>query len=136
MITSKEILKLARELLCDSEVKNRAAIGRAYYASYHAIKNLAKVKLGYHAPEKGDRQSVHWHLCQFLISHSEESIQVIGCELRKLSRNRRKADYQLNATIEKNNSTLIVAMASSIIDDSKKSFIALDTDSSDQQMDA
>ncbi|MCF7821350.1 MAG: HEPN domain-containing protein [Mariprofundaceae bacterium] len=122
MITSDDLLTLSKGLLCDSEVKNRAAVSRAYYSSFHAIKTLASSKLNYSPPSGDDRKSPHWHLCEYLIDQNDANISEVGSELRKLSRRRKTADYKLNATITKQDSTLLVAMASTLIGTSKNVF--------------
>jgi len=116
MISPDDLLDLAKHQLGDQEPGNRSAISRAYYACYHSTRNAAIKNLGYF-DYKGT--SSHKHLCTYLINYDDKKVNAIGVYLQQLKHKRVDADYTLRKTINKNNAILVVAMASSMIDEVK-----------------
>ena len=94
-----DLLGQTQELVADSatEVRYRTVISRAYYAAFHACRELAPA-LGFR--DRRDR-SAHGRLNRFLAKRKEDRYRERAVLLRQLRDLRNTADYHLNVTVTK-----------------------------------
>jgi uncharacterized protein (UPF0332 family) len=96
-IQPRQLLELAKSLICDDEVKNRAAASRAYYAAYHCCKPLADSLPDPPMPWRGshDRLILAMQNCPPRGTKSNhKDIRFIGGKMALVRPLRVTADYQ------------------------------------------
>jgi uncharacterized protein (UPF0332 family) len=87
-IHKDDFLKFAKNLPEDSEINNRNAISRAYYAAYHSCSEKF-------TSEKSTPGGVHATLISSLEKSPNSQDRKIGYLLRDIKNKRTIADYQL-----------------------------------------
>jgi hypothetical protein len=121
-IKSKDLLLLATELASSPiEVKRRAAISRAYYASYHRCRDWedALPKAGDAKNLKGSHESLISRLrhpdptCTASIAACSREI---GDELEIQRRNRAHADYKVKAWVSRHMLEEQLQLAAKVLD--------------------
>ena len=88
-----EFFIYAQNSIGQSEMANRNAASRAYYAAYHICLNFALEKNFDFIEGKG---SYHAQLIQFYQSHPGRHYQAVGKILRRMRSTRTHADYYLD----------------------------------------
>ena len=110
MNTPLELLQFAESLVGTSEVSNRTAASRAYYAAYHACTNKYTTL--------GKREGVGMHR-SFIDGLKDSNIsqdRSIGYMLETLHRIRTKADYQLSSEFSAVNATEVTNGAGRVME--------------------
>lgn len=88
LLASEKIIQNPKSI----EVDLRIAVGRAYYAAYHAC--LDSIPLHQHSGV-----GAHETLIRSMLDHNDEKIRALGLQLRKCKVKRTKADYKLSQNI-------------------------------------
>jgi len=111
-MNGREFLAVAKGLLgVGTEAAWRSAVSRAYYAVFHAARELLD-DLGFAVP-RGDR--AHGHLWLRLSNCGDRQVQDAGREMNDLRRGRNRADYDVNAPLSSFTAAALVADAEQII---------------------
>lgn len=100
-ISAPEIHQVASRLffqqVCsDAEHTHRAALNRAYYAAYHMVREMMRVKWSDPQYDPG-----HAGLTTWLEDSDIEYLLPVGTKLAAIRRKRNRADYILDDTITK-----------------------------------
>jgi uncharacterized protein (UPF0332 family) len=112
MIRSEEFLIQAeRWIQGPDEVDWRSAVSRAYYAAFHAARDLFR-NLGFRVPRAA---IAHGYLWMRLSNCGDPSIQVAGSHLNSLQGERNFADYDVHLTFSQADAQLSVQRARSIV---------------------
>jgi uncharacterized protein (UPF0332 family) len=112
MITGRDFLDLARRLAAGStEADWRTAISRAYYAAFHAARQLMQ-DLGFTVP-RGDQ--AHRHLWLRLSNCGDATVRSAGANLDALRRERNRADYDLALSVRQPEALKLILSAEQII---------------------
>src|SRR5262245_21425031 len=95
MISPDEFLVQAERWIQDpGEVDWRSAVSRAYYAAFHAARDLLR-ELGFQVPRAA---IAHSYLVLRLSNCGDPDLQRAGSELQDLQRERNLADYDIHLT--------------------------------------
>jgi uncharacterized protein (UPF0332 family) len=96
MIQANDLLSLAGQLsLAATEAEWRAAVSRAYYAGFHAARDLFR-DLGFTVSQA---DQAHPYLSRRLQNCGVPSVQVAGVRLHRLRGDRNRADYELQTDV-------------------------------------
>jgi uncharacterized protein (UPF0332 family) len=111
-MNSRDFPTLAQRLLADhSEAAWRSAVSRAYYAAFHAARELLQ-DLGFTVPH-GER--AHSYLWLRLSNCGDQQVQNTGAALNTLRQDRNRADYDLHRVLTLANATRSVRAAEQCI---------------------
>jgi uncharacterized protein (UPF0332 family) len=111
MIIANDYLLLAQQLVAGTtEAEWRSAISRAYYAAFHAARDLFR-ELGFATPRA---ESAHQYLWLRLLNCSNLPVQSAGSDLNSLRGERNLADYDLQRTVTQNAAIMRVQIAVNI----------------------
>ena len=110
MTTPLELLQFAESLVGTSEVSNRTAASRAYYAAYHACTNK------YTTLGKREGAGMHRSFIDGLIGSNISQDRSLGYMLDALQRMRIKADYKLSSEFSAANATEVTNGAGRVME--------------------
>ncbi|OQX01779.1 MAG: hypothetical protein BWK73_44990 [Thiothrix lacustris] len=110
MTTPLELLQFAESLVGVSEVSDRTAASRAYYAAYHACRDK------YTTLEKREGAGMHRSFIDGLIDSNISQDRGIGYMLDSLHRMRIKADYKLSSEFSTANAIEVTNGAGRVIE--------------------
>ena len=98
-------------ILGDSEAEWRTALSRAYYATFHVARNLLR-QCGFVIPQS---EQAHAYLGLRLANCGHPDIVQGGKDLIDLRRQRNRANYDLDRTLEQKSAVRHVLLAADII---------------------
>lgn len=111
-MTGPDFLPLAARLASSAtEAEWRTAVSRAYYAAFHAVRELFRA-LGFQVPQ-ADR--AHAYLAFRLQNCGHPTLQQAGVELNELRQFRNMADYDLTRPYAQRKARGDVALAQRIL---------------------
>ena len=114
-INPDDFIRVADELhggrvVSRGEPCDRSIIGRAYYASYLALRNAVRAQ--YHRP---DADIDHSPLRKGLAAATDPEVAEVGEKLKTLWKFRRRADYEPTMSINSVQAKLMLDMAKQVI---------------------
>lgn len=126
-ITSEELLQLARELAqSPAEVKQRAAISRAYYAAYHRCFDWEQ-RLPLAGEDQGLRGSHEALIARLKNPHEDcdeamaDCSRQLGTQLEIQRSHRALADYRVKKQLPSRLASLQLKLAAAVIDQCNRS---------------
>ena len=123
MTTASDLLDEARALAIaghSNPVRRRTVVGRAYYAAFHHLLEIAKRQFGYRYDSPGaknKRFGVHRHLIEYLGKCADADLRFAAELLDKLRSHRITADYALYREIEYSDMTAAIEYGTHIIEE-------------------
>jgi uncharacterized protein (UPF0332 family) len=112
MIKPEEYQTLAEIWITSgSEAEWRSAVSRAYYAAFHAARQLL-VALGFRVPRASQ---AHAYLWMRLSNCGDPVIQIAGADLNNLQSGRNEADYDFHLSFTQATALRLVQLARLII---------------------
>ena len=112
-MTARDILDVAWDLLSGStEAEWRAAISRAYFAAFHAARNLLR-DVSFEVP-RGER--AHGYLWLRLSNSADAVVDHQGAQLRELRHMRNWADYDLDRPMSHMEAGVLIRVADDIVE--------------------
>lgn len=98
--------------IAKSETDHRVVCCRAYYAAYHACRNILNVSP---VPKDKLQGGIHKRYVAALKSNSDKKIQSIGRKLDIVRVERQRADYELHDNFSRGNMTQAITTAKEIL---------------------
>lgn len=93
------------------EAHIRTAIGRAYYAAYHAARALAEEN----RLPKSSRGGSHERLIRTFTGNCDKKWKRMGNQLQQMKQFRTRADYDLHSTLTARDARLTLRQASEVL---------------------
>lgn len=119
MNSAKELLAEARQLISaarTNETRQRTVIGRAYYASFHAVLEKAAAS-GYRYQKNASTLGRHEHLIAWCLAASNADLRLAAEMLKGMKILRQRADYDLRSTVDYSDVVTVLEDASSIVEE-------------------
>jgi len=111
-MTGRDFLAVAKQLAAGgTEAEWRSAVSRAYYATFHAARELLE-ELSFAVP-RADR--AHAYLSRRLANCGEAQTRRAGTDLNALRGDRNQADYDLNRPVTAQLAALQVRVAEQVV---------------------
>lgn len=105
---------------CTDEAAFRTVIGRAYYACYLAVRQVAYCSCEQCIRQKAnivkERDILHTPLQNYLKNSSRDEVKRLGQDLAGLQRSRAEADYDLNTSLSSEDSRQAIEEAQLILE--------------------
>jgi hypothetical protein len=118
-IQPRQLLELAKNLVCDDEPKNRAAASRAYYAAYHTCRPVADALPDPVAPFRGSHERLILAMQQCpprsTKSAVHKEIRSIGFKMALIRPLRVTADYEFGVPFDRRVAEQAILEAEAII---------------------
>jgi uncharacterized protein (UPF0332 family) len=112
MITGEDFLALAEVWVTGTtEAEWRSAVSRAYYAAFHRARRLLR-DLGFLVPRA---DQAHAYLWLRLSNCGDSQVEMAGSDLNTLRRDRNRADYDVEQTLDQHDARVQVQAARIII---------------------
>ena len=113
MIDAIEFLEYAKQCVGKSEVANRVAVSRAYYAVYHICWEVA-ILHGYNKYVKKQKLSCGEHLRLIKFYEYKQQDEIAG-QLSTLKYQRTNADYKLEKTCDTKTAKIHIGQVEQLI---------------------
>ena len=111
-MNGRDFLATARRLCAGADESDwRSAVSRAYYAAFHAARDLLS-DLGFRVPRAGQ---AHAYLWLRLSNCGDPQVQLAGSDLNRLRRERNRSDYDIEQTLDHADTFLQILAAKRIV---------------------